>query len=54
MIPICFIPLGLLPQGGFYTFHVCLYRDDAEIILLQVSTSAIPSQVLCGYGFDVC
>ena len=33
--------------------HVCLYRDDAEIILLQANTSTItPNRTLYGYGFD--
>lgn len=33
--------------------HICLYRDDAEIILLQANTTSItPNRVLYGYGYD--
>ena len=33
--------------------HICLYRDDAEIILLQANTdSVIPNHILYGYGYD--
>ena len=33
--------------------HICLYRDDAEIILLQAkSDRIIPNRELYGYGFD--
>ena len=32
--------------------HICLYRDDAEIILLKAATSVIPNRTLYGYGFD--
>lgn len=33
--------------------HICLYRDDAEIILLQANTNQVlPNRTLYGYGFD--
>ena len=33
--------------------HVCLYRDDAKIILLQANTALItPNYILYGYGYD--
>ena len=33
--------------------HVCLYRDDAEVILLQANTASItPNHTLYGYGYD--
>lgn len=33
--------------------HICLYRDDAEIILLQAKTDSImPNRMLYGYGYD--
>ena len=33
--------------------HVCLYRDNSEIILLQANTDrVIPNRELYGYGFD--
>ena len=32
--------------------HICLYRDDSEIILLQGNTEVIPNRTLYGYGFD--
>lgn len=33
--------------------HVCLYRDDIEIILLKANTDKImPNHILYGYGFD--
>lgn len=33
--------------------HICLYRDDAEIILLQANTDKVmPNRTLYGYGFD--
>ena len=33
--------------------HICLYRDGAEIILLQSrSESIIPNRELYGYGYD--
>lgn len=33
--------------------HICLYRDDAEIILLQANTASItPNRTLYGYGYD--
>lgn len=33
--------------------HICLYRDDAEIILLQANTDQVlPNRTLYGYGFD--
>lgn len=33
--------------------HICLYRDDIEIILLQANTDSImPNRILYGYGYD--
>ena len=32
--------------------HICLYRDDSEIILLQANKEVIPNRILYGYGFD--
>lgn len=33
--------------------HICLYKDDAEIILLQANTNQVlPNRTLYGYGFD--
>ena len=32
--------------------HICLYRDDSEIILLKANTAVIPNRTLYGYGFD--
>jgi catechol 2,3-dioxygenase-like lactoylglutathione lyase family enzyme len=33
--------------------HICLYREDAEIILLQANTASItPNRILYGYGYD--
>ena len=33
--------------------HICLYRDDSEIILLQANTDSImPNRTLYGYGYD--
>lgn len=33
--------------------HICLYRDEAEIILLQANTDKVlPNRTLYGYGFD--
>ncbi len=33
--------------------HICLYRDDAEIILLQANTPSItPNRTLYVYGYD--
>lgn len=33
--------------------HICLYRDDVEIILLQANTDKLlPNRTLYGYGFD--
>ena len=33
--------------------HICLYRDQVEIILLQANTEKIfPNHSLYGYGFD--
>lgn len=33
--------------------HICLYRDDAEIILLKANTPSItPNRTLYGYGYD--
>ena len=33
--------------------HICLYRDDAEIILLKANTASItPNRTLYSYGYD--
>lgn len=33
--------------------HICLYKDEAEIILLQANTDRIyPNRELYGYGYD--
>lgn len=32
--------------------HVCLYRDNIEIILLKANKAAIPNRDLYGYGYD--
>ena len=33
--------------------HICLYRDEVEIILLQANTNSVtPNRVLYGYGYD--
>ena len=32
--------------------HICLYRDDAEIILLKANTCVVPNRKLYGYGYD--
>jgi len=33
--------------------HICLYRDDIEIILLQADTEKVfPNRTLYGYGYD--
>lgn len=33
--------------------HICLYRDDVEIILTQANTSKVyPNRELYGYGYD--
>ena len=32
--------------------HICLYRDDAEVILLQGNAPVTPNRALYGYGFD--
>lgn len=33
--------------------HICLYRDDSEIILLQANTATVtPNRTLYGYGYD--
>lgn len=33
--------------------HICLYRDDIEIILLQANTNnVLPNRTLYGYGYD--
>lgn len=33
--------------------HICLYRDNSEIILLQANADrVIPNRELYGYGFD--
>jgi catechol 2,3-dioxygenase-like lactoylglutathione lyase family enzyme len=33
--------------------HVCLYKDDIEIILLQANTDKVlPNRTLYGYGYD--
>lgn len=34
--------------------HVCLYRDGAEVVLLQAAADRVaPNRELYGYGFDV-
>lgn len=32
--------------------HICLYRDDVEIILLKANAAVIPNRTLYGYGYD--
>ena len=33
--------------------HICLYRDDTEIILLRANTDKVlPNRTLYGYGYD--
>ena len=32
--------------------HICLYRDDVNIILLQANTPVTPNRTLYGYGYD--
>ena len=32
--------------------HICLYRDDSEIILLQANKPVTPNRIMYGYGFD--
>ena len=32
--------------------HICLYRDDSEIILLKGNTAVTPNRVMYGYGYD--
>lgn len=32
--------------------HICLYRDDVEIILTSTKESARPNRELYGYGYD--
>lgn len=32
--------------------HVCLYRGQSEIILLEANHEVIPNRTLYGYGFD--
>lgn len=32
--------------------HICLYRDEIEIILLQANSNVIPNRILYGYGYD--
>jgi len=32
--------------------HVCLYRDDVEVILTAASTAVRPNRELYGYGYD--
>lgn len=32
--------------------HICLYRDESEIILLKSNTDVIPNRKLYGYGYD--
>ncbi len=32
--------------------HICLYKDNIEIILLQASKEVIPNRELYGYGYD--
>ena len=65
----CIFPaLDIKKTAEFYTFclgfraveyldckepHICLYRDDAEIILLQAKADKIlPNHILYGYGYD--
>lgn len=32
--------------------HICLYRDDVEIILTKANREVIPNRTLYGYGYD--
>ena len=32
--------------------HICLYRDDVEIILLKSNATVVPNRALYGYGYD--
>ena len=32
--------------------HICLYRDDTEIILTKTNNRVIPNRELYGYGYD--
>lgn len=32
--------------------HICLYRDDTEIILTSAENRVVPNRELYGYGFD--
>lgn len=32
--------------------HICLYRDDIEIILTKANRTVQPNRVLYGYGYD--
>ena len=32
--------------------HICLYRDDSEIVLLQANKPVTPNRIMYGYGFD--
>lgn len=32
--------------------HICLYRDEIEIILTKADWSVTPNRVLYGYGYD--
>jgi len=32
--------------------HICLYRDDTEIILTKTDHRVIPNRELYGYGYD--
>ena len=32
--------------------HICLYRDNIEIILLKSNKKVIPNRILYGYGYD--
>lgn len=32
--------------------HICLYRDNIEIILLKSNKKVIPNRELYGYGYD--
>jgi hypothetical protein len=33
--------------------HICLYRDDVEIILTSATRKIHPNRELYGYGYDV-
>ena len=32
--------------------HICLYRDNSEIILLNANAKVVPNRTLYGYGYD--